>query len=86
MEIQEKVRLEQKPEGKLAKAMEKQAAKLPSDIFLWAALGSIAASATLKGYGKKNMALFVGQWASSFLLFGIYNKIVKVQVPEQNNR
>lgn len=24
-------------------------------------------------------ALFVGQWAAPFLLFGIYNKIVKVE-------
>ena len=25
------------------------------------------------------MALFVGQWAAPFLLFGVYNKIVKVE-------
>lgn len=27
-------------EGKVAKAIEEQTAKLPSDLFLWAALGS----------------------------------------------
>lgn len=66
-------------EGPLAKKIENQTAKLPSDLFLWAALGSMAASATLKVMGKKNTSLFVGQWATSFLLLGIYNKIVKVE-------
>jgi hypothetical protein len=66
-------------EGNLAKAIEKQTAKLPSDVFLWAALGSIAVSLTLQLVGNKKYSLFVGQWAPSFLLFGIYNKIVKTQ-------
>ena len=66
-------------EGPVAKAIEKQTSKLPSDIFLWAALGSMAASATLKCLGKDKSALFVGQWAAPFLLLGVYNKIVKVE-------
>lgn len=66
-------------EGKVAKAIENQTAKLPSDTFLWAALGAMAVSATLKCFGKNHTALFVGQWAPSFLLLGIYNKIVKVE-------
>ena len=65
-------------EGAVAKNIEAQTAKIPSDLFLWAALGSMAASATLKMMGKGNSSLFVGQWATSFLLLGIYNKIVKV--------
>lgn len=28
---------------------------------------------------KKHEALFVGQWAPTFLLLGIYNKMVKLQ-------
>ena len=66
-------------EGKVAKTIENQTAKLPSDVFLWAALGSMAVSAGLKVAGKKHSALFVGQWAAPFLLLGIYNKIVKVE-------
>lgn len=66
-------------EGPIAKTIEQQTAKLPSDLFLWAALGSMAASATFKMMGKGSTSLFVGQWATSFLLLGIYNKIVKVQ-------
>lgn len=64
-------------EGMLAKAIEEQTAKLPSDTFLWLALGSIVTSLTLKASGRPNDALFVGQWAPTFLLLGVYNKLVK---------
>lgn len=66
-------------EGKVASAIEEQTAKLPSDVFLWAALASMGVSLTLKCLGQKHTALFVGQWAAPFLLLGIYNKIVKVE-------
>jgi len=65
-------------EGPVAKGIETQTAKIPSDVFLWAALASMATSATLKGFGKNHSALFVGQWAAPFLLLGLYNKLVKI--------
>lgn len=65
-------------EGPVARAIEEQTAKLPSDFFLWAAVGSMAASLTLKILKQNHTALFIGQWAPSFLLLGLYNKIVKV--------
>ena len=66
-------------EGTVARTIEQQTAKLPSDVFLWAALGSIGTSAMLRLMGKKNASLFVGDWVAPFLLFGVYNKIVKLQ-------
>ena len=66
------------PEGKTTTAIERQTAKLPSDLFLLAAGGSIATSLTLKIMGRDKDALFVGQWAPAFLLLGIYNKMVKI--------
>ena len=66
-------------EGPVASAIEKQTAKLPSDLFLWSALGSMAISATFKILKKNDIALFVGQWAAPFLLLGVYNKIVKLE-------
>jgi hypothetical protein len=65
-------------EGTVARTIEEQTAKLPSDKFLWLAGGAIAASLTLKMMGRTHDALFVGQWTAPFLLLGIYNKIVKV--------
>ena len=65
-------------EGTVARSIEQQTAKMPSDVFLWAAMGSIGASALLRIMGKKHASLFVGEWVSPFLLLGVYNKIVKV--------
>ena len=62
-------------EGSLARAIELQTAKLPSDIFLWGALASIATSLALQMLDRKHDALFVGQWAPTFLLLGIYNRL-----------
>jgi hypothetical protein len=67
-----------KSEGKVAKAIEEQTAKLPSDTFLWAAVASMGVSLTCKAMKHDSLSLFVGQWASAFLLLGIYNKVVKV--------
>jgi hypothetical protein len=69
-------------EGAVARSIEQQTAKLPSDWFLWAAVGSIAGSAAFKIAGKNDAALFVGQWAPTFLLLGIYNKLVKLHGSE----
>lgn len=64
-------------EGRVARAIEDQTAKLPSDTFLWAAGGSILGSLALMMAGRKDTAQFVGQWAPTFLILGLYNKIVK---------
>lgn len=66
-------------EGPVAEAIEEQTAKLPSDLFLWAALGSIAISLGFKLAGKNDKALFVGQWPPTFLILGLYNKLVKLE-------
>jgi hypothetical protein len=77
-------------EGPVARVIEEQTAKLPSDLFLWAALGSIAVSLGYQLIGSRRglldllrparapAATFVGMWAPTFLMLGIYNKLVKV--------
>jgi hypothetical protein len=64
-------------EGRVARAIEERTSTLPSDTFLWLAIGSMIVSASLQIGGNKHASLFVGQWAPSFLLFGVYNKLVK---------
>ena len=64
-------------EGPVAKAIEKQTARLPSDTFLWMAVASMAASATMQLAGNKHVSVFIGQWAPTFLILGLYNKLVK---------
>ena len=69
-------------EGPVARTIEQQTAKLPSDTFLWAALGSMAGSLVLMALGQEKRANFVGQWAPTFLILGLYNKMVKLHGSE----
>jgi hypothetical protein len=50
---------------------------VPEEAWYWAALGSIGISAMLKAAGKDNWAIFVGQWPPTFLLFGLYNRVIR---------
>ena len=50
---------------------------IPEEAWYWAALGSIAISAALKLAGKDNEAIFVGQWPPTFLLFGLYHRLLQ---------
>jgi hypothetical protein len=65
-------------EGVVAGMIEEQTAKLPSDTFLWAAVGSMGLALLLRLTDRRDDSLFVGQWAAPLLLFGVYNKLVKV--------
>jgi hypothetical protein len=69
--------IQSRSEGRVAKTIEDQTSKLPSDTFLWLAVGAMTASASLQLMGNKHVSLFIGQWAPTFLIFGLYNKLVK---------
>ncbi|MBV6459508.1 MAG: hypothetical protein HONBIEJF_02656 [Fimbriimonadaceae bacterium] len=66
-------------EGDLARSIEQETAKLPSDTFLWLAGGAMAVSLALKVSGKDETANFIGQWAPAILIMGVYNKLVKLE-------
>jgi hypothetical protein len=66
-------------EGRVAKLIEEQTAKLPSDIFLWTALGCLGVSTLFGLVGASRMSLFFGQFAAPILIMGLYNKVVKVE-------
>ncbi len=51
--------------------------QVPEEVWYWAALGSIIASATLFLTGKRDWSIFVGQWPPTFLLFGLFHKLLK---------
>ena len=73
--------------------IEAQTSKIPSDIFLWAAAATVVAALACKSAAaarrgprfapprfvtRRLDAAFVGQWAPTLLLLGLYNKVVKV--------
>lgn len=76
----------QHTEGPVAEAIEEQTAKLPSDVFLWLSGLSIGASLLLRLVGNRHDALFVGEWAPTFLMLGLYNKLVKVAGHDRASR
>ncbi|MFN7980954.1 MAG: hypothetical protein U0Q11_03775 [Vicinamibacterales bacterium] len=73
-------------EGKVAKRIEDHTANVPSDTFLWMAIGAMSASATFQLMGNKHVSLFIGQWAPTLLIFGLYNKLVKQLGSDRTDR
>ena len=70
-------------EGDMASLIEHQTAKIPSHWFLAAAVGAMGMSLALELSGRHRSSRFVGQWPAAFLLFGVYNKLVKVAGSDQ---
>ena len=60
----------------LVRSIASEAARLPSDTFLWTALGALGLSLALFQSGKKADAMFVGQLATPILALGIYKKFL----------
>jgi hypothetical protein len=72
-------------EGVLTKALEKLTASLPSSAWLAFAGASLAGSIALKVTRNNHASIFIGQWVPTFLILGLYNKIVKVVGSERAN-
>ena len=53
-------------------------ARIPSMFFLSGAMTSIFLSLLLFLKGKKHESLFIGQWAPTLLLLGIYHKLLRL--------
>lgn len=67
-------------EGEVTKRIEAVTAKVPSLGYLGLAIGSMAISAGLALMTeRKSLANFFGLWVPSFMLMGIYNKLVKLE-------
>jgi len=69
----------QKNEGKTTAMIEARTSKVPSGTYLTLAVGSMIASAAAMVAGKRHLAQFIGQWAPSLLVIGLYNKVVKLE-------
>ena len=64
-------------ESDLTRMIEQQTARIPSHWFLAGALGAMAASIAFEVAGNERMSRFVGMWAPTLLITGVYNKMVK---------
>ena len=68
-------------EASFTRLVEQQTAKVPSHVFLFAALSAMGLSLALEITGKRRVSRFVGMWAPSLLTMGVYNKLVKALGP-----
>jgi hypothetical protein len=50
---------------------------VPTQIYWGLAMGSVILSALLYGMGKRNPALFVGQWPPTFLALALLYKLLR---------
>lgn len=51
--------------------------KVPTPVYYWAGIASILASLVLQMNGKKQEALFVGQWPPTFFILAVLFKQVR---------
>jgi tetrahydromethanopterin S-methyltransferase subunit C len=65
-------------EGRTTSSVDRATGRVPSMAYLGLAVGAMAASAALVLSGRKQLGNFVGQWAPSILIVGLYNKLLKV--------
>lgn len=68
----------QHEEGTLTKTIEHYTSLVPSGVYLTAAVASMGLSLGLRLAGRRDDAIFVGHWAPTILLLGVYNKMVKL--------
>jgi hypothetical protein len=61
--------------------VEHQAAKIPSDVFLFASFCAMGIALAAEVTGRMRTSRFVGMWAGPLLIMGVYNKLVKAFGP-----
>lgn len=69
---------EEHAEDQFTRMIENQAAKLPSDFFLFSAFAAMGVAVVLEISGNSRLSRFVGMWPPALLTMGIYNKLVKL--------
>jgi hypothetical protein len=66
-------------EGELTKTIERYTAAIPSSTYLAVAVGAMAVSLVAQLSGRGKWGNFIAQWVPTWLLLGVYNKIVKTE-------
>ena len=64
-------------EPTFTRLVEQQTARIPSHWFLVGSFAAMATSLAFEIAGQHRASRFVGMWAPSLLIVGVYNKLVK---------
>jgi hypothetical protein len=75
-----------KSEDSFTKAVEDYTAEIPSTAYLGVALGAMALSLVCQATGQGKWGNFIAQWVPTWLIIGVYNKLVKLEGHDQQDR
>lgn len=75
-----------KTEDRFTKTVEDYTGAIPSSAFLGVAVGAMALSFALQVTGRGKWGNFIAQWVPTWLIIGVYNKLVKLEGHDQEDR
>lgn len=73
-------------EDQFTKTIEAYTAAIPSSGFLGVAIGAMALSLVCQVTGQGKWGNFIAQWVPTWLIIGVYNKLVKLEGHDQSDR
>ena len=73
-------------EDQFTKTIESYTAALPSTGYLAIAIGALGLSLACQVVGKGKWGNFIAQWVPTWLILGLYNKLVKMEDHDRYQR
>ncbi len=73
-------------EDRMTKTIEHYTSAIPSSVFLGVALGAIGVSLIAQAAGRGKWGNFIAEWVPTLLILGVYNKLVKQQGHDRQDR
>jgi hypothetical protein len=71
--------IDETAEDEFTKSIEEYTAAIPSSVYLGVALGAMAVSLVCQATGRDKWGNFIAQWVPTWLIIGVYNKLVKLE-------
>jgi hypothetical protein len=76
----------QPTEDQFTKTIEEYTASIPSSAYLGVALAAMGASLLFQATGQGKWGNFIAQWVPTWLIIGLYNKMVKLEGHDKTDR
>jgi len=73
-------------EDEFTKNIEEYTASIPSSVYLAVAVGAMGLSLLCQVAGQGKWGNFIAQWVPTWLIIGLYNKVVKLEGHDQTDR
>jgi hypothetical protein len=84
--VEQTMQAPESTEDTVTKAIEHYTSALPSSAFLGIAVGAMGLSLLFQLGGRGKWGNFVAQWVPTWLIIGVYNKLVKLEGHDRTDR